>query len=326
MKTTLEQLRDLLAGTAADQAVDEIREEFRDPASGTSMLFAAMKAIAVRPFAIDWACLAEAADELEVESAVLDTGLRSVPLAVAVPSASASLQDKKKTRLEQVRDILAGRGYVKERQLRAGPAVALEPFRSYQGERAGADADPHPDPAVALEPFRSYLEELARVRLDRRLRRWLDPADVVQEALIRAYRAWPELKNPDRPVVLAWLRRILARTLADVARNYDRDRRAVDLERSLEADLDRSASGLAVWLAADQTSPSEAAEQNEERLRLVGALAALPRPQREAVVLKYFHGWATQRIAEHLDCTAAAVASLLHRGLKKLRRLLKPKE
>jgi hypothetical protein len=103
MKTTLEQLRDLLAGTADDQAVDETREEFRDPSSGTSMLFAAMKAIADRPFAIDWAGLAEAAEELEVESADRDTGLGSVPLAVGMPPASASVQDKEKTRLSSFR-------------------------------------------------------------------------------------------------------------------------------------------------------------------------------------------------------------------------------
>jgi DNA-directed RNA polymerase specialized sigma24 family protein len=103
------------------------------------------------------------------------------------------------------------------------------------------------DTANVLEPFRSYLEVLARVHLDPRLRGKLDPADVVQQALLRAYAAWPELKNPDRPVLLAWLRRILARTLADVVKHYDRDKRAVDLERSLEADLDRSAAGLAGW-------------------------------------------------------------------------------
>ena len=183
-----------------------------------------------------------------------------------------------------------------------------------------------PDPSQALEPFRSYLEVLARVHLDPRLRGKLDPADVVQQALLSAYAAWPELKNPDRPVLLAWLRRILARTLADVAKHYDRDRRAVDLERSLEADLDRSASGLAGWLAADQTSPSQAAARNEESLRLADALAALPEPQREVVVLKHLRSWTLQRIAEHLGRSVPSVASFLRRGLEELRRRLAPKE
>jgi RNA polymerase sigma-70 factor (ECF subfamily) len=182
------------------------------------------------------------------------------------------------------------------------------------------------DAAQALEPFRSYLEVLARVHLDPRLRGKLDPADVVQQALLRAYTAWPALNHPDRPVLPAWLRRILACTLADVVRHSDRDKRAVDLERSLEADLDRSASGLAGWLAADQTSPSQAAARNEELLRLADALAALPEPQREVVVWKHLRGWTLERIAEHLGRTAPAVASLLRRGLADLRRRLTPKE
>ena len=62
---------------------------------------------------------------------------------------------------------------------------------------------------------------------------------MVQQALLRTYAAWPELNNPERPVLLTWLRRILARTLAHVAKHYDRDKRAVDLERSLEAAMDR---------------------------------------------------------------------------------------
>jgi RNA polymerase sigma-70 factor (ECF subfamily) len=182
------------------------------------------------------------------------------------------------------------------------------------------------DPSQALEPFRSYLEVLARVHLDPRLRGKLDPADVVQQALLRAHAAWPELRNPQQPVIAAWLRRILARSLADVAKHYDRDRRAVDLERSLEADLDRSASGLAGWLAADQTSPSQAAQRNEELLRLADALAALPEPQRDVVVLKHLRGWTLQQIGEHLGRTVPAVASLLRRGLEDLRHRLLPKE
>jgi RNA polymerase sigma-70 factor (ECF subfamily) len=183
-----------------------------------------------------------------------------------------------------------------------------------------------PDLSQALEPFRSYLEVLARVHLDPRLRGKLDPADVVQQVLLRACAAWPGLNHTDRPALAAWLRRILARTLADLVKHYDRDRRAVDLERSLEADLDRSASGLAGWLVADQTSPSQAAERNEELLRLADALAALPEPQREVVVLKHLRGWPLRRIADHLGRTVPAVASLLRRGLEELHERLAPGE
>lgn len=170
-----------------------------------------------------------------------------------------------------------------------------------------------------LEQYRRYLAVLATVHLDPRLRGKLDPADVVQQVMVRAVAALSGLRSTDSPVVTAWLRAILASELADVARHYDRDKRAVDRERSIEADLDHSASGLGAWLAADQSSPSYRAARNEDVLRLADALAELPDLMREAVVLKHCQGWTLQQIAERTGKSVASVASLLRRGLEQLR-------
>jgi RNA polymerase sigma-70 factor, ECF subfamily len=180
--------------------------------------------------------------------------------------------------------------------------------------------------AEALEPFRRYLEVLARVHLDPRLRGKLDPADVAQQTLLRACAALPEVRNRSPEVLAAWLRKILARTLADTVKHYHRDRRDVNLERSLEADLDRSSSSLAGWLAADQTSPSLAAQRNEELLQLADALAELPEPQREVVILKHCRGQTLRQIADHLGRSVPSVASLLRRGLEALRHRLSTSE
>jgi RNA polymerase sigma-70 factor (ECF subfamily) len=177
-------------------------------------------------------------------------------------------------------------------------------------------------PAEALEPFRRYLEVLARLHLDPRLRGKLDPADLVQQTLLRACAALPDLRGRAPETLAAWLRKILAHTLADTVKHYHRDCRDVDLERPLQADLDRSASALASWLAADQTSPSGAAQRNEELLRLASALDELPEPLREVVVLKHCRGQTLQQIAGHLGRSVPAVASLLRRGLKELRQRL----
>jgi RNA polymerase sigma-70 factor (ECF subfamily) len=182
------------------------------------------------------------------------------------------------------------------------------------------------DPADAIEPFRKYLQLLAELHLDRRLRGKLDPSDVVQQTMLRAYSALTEVRD-DRPEVLvAWLRKILARTLADAVKYHERDKRDVALERSLEADLDRSASGFAAWLAADQTSPSGRAERNEELLRMVAALVTLPDAMREVVVLKHCQGLTLQQIAERIGRSVPAIASLLRRGLAELRTRLKTEE
>jgi RNA polymerase sigma-70 factor (ECF subfamily) len=177
-----------------------------------------------------------------------------------------------------------------------------------------------------LEPFRKYLTVLASVHLDPRLRGKLDPADVVQQTLLRAHAALPGLRAVEPAAVAAWLRKILASELADTVKHFHRDRRAIDRERSIEADLDKSASGLAGWLAADQTSPSQRAARNEDVLRLADALADLPDRMREVVVLKHCQGWTLRQIADRLDTTVPAVASLLRRGLEQLRGRLAPEE
>jgi RNA polymerase sigma-70 factor, ECF subfamily len=178
--------------------------------------------------------------------------------------------------------------------------------------------------AEALEPFRRYLEVLARVHLDSRLRGKLDPADIVQQTLLRACSALPDFRGQSSESLAAWLRKILARTLADTVKHYHRDRRDVELERALEADLDRSSSGLAAGLIADQTSPSQAAQRNEDRL--ADALADLPDPMREVVLLKHCRGQTLQEIADHLGKTVPSIASLLRRGLEALRHRLQAED
>jgi RNA polymerase sigma-70 factor (ECF subfamily) len=166
-----------------------------------------------------------------------------------------------------------------------------------------------------LEPYRRYLRVLASVHLDPRLRGKLDPADVVQQVMLRAVAALPGLRSTEAPAITAWLRAILASELADGAKHYDLGNRAVDRERSIEAELDCSSSGLGAWLAAEQSSPSQRACRNEDVL----LLAELPEAMREAVVLKHCQGWTMQQIAERMNKTVPAVASLLRRGLGQLR-------
>ena len=178
------------------------------------------------------------------------------------------------------------------------------------------------DPSDALEPYRQYLMLLAQVHLDPQLRGKLDPADLVQQALLRAHLAFDGLRDRQPAVLSAWLRKILARTMADAMKHYQRDKRDLGLELSLEADLDRSTSGLAAWLAADHTSPSQRAEKNEELLRLADALALLPENYREVVVQKHLQGRTLQQIAEQNGRTIPAVVALLRRGLAELRKLL----
>ena len=176
-----------------------------------------------------------------------------------------------------------------------------------------------------LERCRAYLHLLARVQLGPRLRGKLDPSDVVQQTLLEAYQKRAQFRGSTEGEWLAWLRRALAHNLADALRAFGQEKRDVARERSLEAAVEVSSQQLGAWLAADQSSPSEQAQRHERAARLAEALAELPPDNREALVLHYFEDRSLADIATHLGRTPAAVAGLLKRGLKGLRkRILSP--
>jgi len=167
---------------------------------------------------------------------------------------------------------------------------------------------------VLFEQARAYLRVLARLGLDPRLRAKLDESDVVQQTLLEAHRDWDQFRGLRDGERYAWLRRILARNLSNLVRDYTRDRRDVDRE-AVEASSHR----LAHWLAADQTPPAAAMAREEQSARVALAMGALPERQREAVALRYWHGWTLAAIAGELRTTPDAATGLVYRGLKALR-------
>ena len=61
-------------------------------------------------------------------------------------------------------------------------------------------------------------------------------------------------------------------------------------------------------------------------LQVADAVEALSDVQRQAVVMHYWQGLSPAEIADQIERTPAAVASLLHRALKQLRGVLKQLE
>jgi RNA polymerase sigma-70 factor, ECF subfamily len=174
--------------------------------------------------------------------------------------------------------------------------------------------------STSLTRYREYLLLLARVQIDPRLRAKLDASDVVQEALLKAHQALAQFRGETEQQLAAWLRTILANTLANLVRTIGR--RKGDTERSLDSSLEESSMRLERWLADGQLSPSQVASQNEDLLRLAAALAQLPEDQRGVLELKHLRGCSVARICKETGRSKASVVGLLFRGMKKLRVLL----
>ena len=171
-----------------------------------------------------------------------------------------------------------------------------------------------------LVEYRSYLCLLARLHLDEKLRGKVDPSDIVQQTMLKALAGWENFRGKEDGQRLAWLRQILANTLANVRRDLHRGKRAVGKEVRLAA-LDRSSLRLSD-LAGPVTSPSQRAVKAEMVLKLAAALEELPADQREAVARHYLLGETLAEVAKRLERSPAAAAGLVQRGLRKLRELL----
>jgi RNA polymerase sigma-70 factor (ECF subfamily) len=117
---------------------------------------------------------------------------------------------------------------------------------------------------------------MVAVRMDPRMAARVDPSDVVQEALGDAARHLDDyLKGRPLPFDL-WLRRLTWERLVEAQRRHIlARRRSVNREEHQDSLLaETSASALADRLLASGTSPSGRLIRDEQRQRILDALAA----------------------------------------------------
>ncbi|MEX2142460.1 MAG: sigma-70 family RNA polymerase sigma factor [Pirellulales bacterium] len=177
-----------------------------------------------------------------------------------------------------------------------------------------------------VEQLRPLLRQTAAGQLPQRVRRRVDPSDVVQQSLLEAWKARAGFGGSSQAELLKWLCRIVERNLQDVLRQHiQADKRSVDHERSLDELRSSGAFRPEVFVASELSPRSELAHR-EVLSRLVDSVATLSPQQRDAVRMRYFERCSLADMAARLDLTENAAAQLLHRGLQSIRRLYREGE
>jgi RNA polymerase sigma-70 factor (ECF subfamily) len=176
-----------------------------------------------------------------------------------------------------------------------------------------------------LQRHRRRLGRMVAVRFDPRLAARVDPSDVVQETLAEAAANLDRYLR-ERPLPFyPWLRQIAQRRLIELHRRHvQAGRRSVTREVELPGLPDHSALALADRLCARTSSPSAGLRRQERRDRVRAALAALPEPDREVLVLRILEALPTRETAAILGISEVAVRSRQVRALDRLKGLLGP--
>jgi RNA polymerase sigma-70 factor (ECF subfamily) len=173
-----------------------------------------------------------------------------------------------------------------------------------------------------LELYRNYLRLQARTLIGSALRVRLGPSDLVQETFLEAARDFGCFGGNSEGELVAWLRQVLVRNLADQVRRHHSQKRNARRDESLEALLDRSSQEVQGALVTGISTPSAQARRREQAVVLADALAALPPDYREVIVLRHLDRLKFDDIATRMGRSSGAVRMLWTRALERLQRIL----
>ena len=164
--------------------------------------------------------------------------------------------------------------------------------------------------------FEQLVRRTARLVYSRQYLETRDPhraEDLTQETFLLAWRSIGELADPAN--FRAWLLAIARSAAADAHRREHRLKRGSGARRE---DL-----GVVTGSLPDGApTPDDAAEREESRRRVAGALRALPEEYGLPLTLRYIAGADYDTIGRQLGLSNGSLRGLLHRGMARLREML----
>lgn len=184
---------------------------------------------------------------------------------------------------------------------------------------SGLGQTPPGEGAAEDEGFRALVMSHARSlhRLAFRMtRNEQDAEDVVQEALLKAYRGLAGFES--RSELSTWLHRITTNCAYDLLRK--RQRRPEDGLPETDSEEDSVTTALTSCLPG----PDQTAHASEIRRRVNESMERMSATERAAFVLRHFEGHTLEHIGGTLGLSLAATKQSVFRAVRKVREDLQP--
>lgn len=174
-----------------------------------------------------------------------------------------------------------------------------------------------------FDRHRPRLRRMVWARFDDRLRRRIDPSDVVQETLAEAHRRFSDWLTSQPIRFFPWLRQMAVHRLTELRRQHlDAAKRRVAREQDALPVSDHSLTDFSLRLAAADRNPLEQAVQREQQQQVRTALSQLPPADREILILRQIERLRVDEVADVLQIAPGTVKSRHYRALQRLRDLL----
>jgi len=142
-----------------------------------------------------------------------------------------------------------------------------------------------------------------------------DAEDVAQEVFIEVYRSLVAFQGNAQ--LSTWIHRIAVNKSLDFLRKRNRKKRLGQVKQIVGLnDIEEKIA------APPSSNPHSVLENKERALLLKQAVDSLSKKQRTAVILNKYEGFSYQEVAEIMQTTLSAVESLIHKGMKNLRKKL----
>ncbi len=182
--------------------------------------------------------------------------------------------------------------------------------------------------AAMFSEHQQRLERIISFRMDARVRRRVDPSDVLQEAWLEISGRIDEFLDAADVSFFVWIRHKALQTLIDTHRRHFREKRDVNREMRIgnPGCNDGTSVSIAEFLLGNQTSPSAVAVKAEEKQRLQEALNGMNEIDREVLALRHFEQLSNNQTAEILGISVTAASNRYLRAAAKLSEMLTPFE